>query len=59
MSTIEMDEELNLRHRRFAGAKAGRKIYALVAALVVAAALAGCAAFQSSDPAVAGPTYRR
>jgi osmotically-inducible protein OsmY len=54
MSTIEMHEELNQRHRRFLGTKAGtKKIYALVAALIVAAALPGCAAFpQSSDPAV-------
>jgi hypothetical protein len=54
MSTIEMHEELNQRHRRFVGTKAGtKKIHALVAALIVAAALPGCAAFpQSSDPAV-------
>jgi hypothetical protein len=54
MSTIEMHEELNQRQRRFLGTKAGtKKIHALVAALIVAAALPGCAAFpQSSDPAV-------
>jgi hypothetical protein len=54
MSTIEMDEELNQRHRRFLGTKAGtKKIHALVAALIVAAALPGCAAFpQSSNPTV-------
>jgi hypothetical protein len=54
MSPIEMDEELNQRHRRFLGAKAGtKKIHALVAALIAAAALPGCAAFpQSSNPTV-------
>jgi hypothetical protein len=54
MSPIEMHEELNRRHRRFLGIKAGtKKIHALVAALIVAAALPGCAAFpRSSDPAV-------
>jgi len=54
MSTIEMHEELNQRHRRFLGTKAGtKKIHALVAALIVAAALPGCAAFpESSNPAV-------
>jgi hypothetical protein len=54
MSTIEMHEELNQRHRRFLGTNAcTKKIHALVAALIVAAALPGCAAFpQSSDPAV-------
>ena len=52
MSPIEMDEELNQRQRRFLGTKAGtKKIHALVAALIVAAALPGCAAFpQSSNP---------
>jgi hypothetical protein len=54
MSPIEMHEELNQRHRRFLGTKAGtKKIHALVAALIVAAALPGCAAFpQSSNPTV-------
>jgi BON domain len=54
MSTIEMNEELNQCHRRFVGTKAGtKKIHALVAAFILAAALPGCAAFrQSSDPAV-------
>jgi hypothetical protein len=54
MSTIETHEELNQRHRRFLGTKAGtKKIHALVAAFILAAALPGCAAFpQSSDPAV-------
>jgi hypothetical protein len=49
-----MHEELNQRHRRFLGTKAGtKKIHALVAALIVAAALPGCAAFpRSSNPAV-------
>jgi hypothetical protein len=52
MSPIEMDEELNQCHRRFLGTKAGtKKIHALVAALIVAAALPGCATFpQSSNP---------
>jgi hypothetical protein len=54
MSPIEMHEELNQRHRHFLDTKAGtKKIHALVAALIVAAALPGCAAFpRSSDPAV-------
>jgi hypothetical protein len=54
MSTIEMHEEMSQRHRRFLGTKAGtKKIHALVAALLVAAALPGCAAFpQSSNPTV-------
>jgi osmotically-inducible protein OsmY len=54
MSTIEMHEELNQRNRRFLCTKAGtKKIHALVAVLIVAAALPGCAAFpQSSDQAV-------
>jgi osmotically-inducible protein OsmY len=47
MSTIEMHEELNQRHRRFLCTKAGtKKIHALVAALIVAAALPGCATIE-------------
>ena len=47
MSTIEMHEELNQRHRRFLGTKAGtKKIHALVAALIVTAALPGCATIE-------------
>jgi osmotically-inducible protein OsmY len=47
MSTIEMHEELNQRHRRFLGTKAGtRKIHALVAALILVAALPGCATIE-------------
>jgi hypothetical protein len=54
MNPIERHEELNQRHRRFLGTKAGtKKIHALVAALIVAAALPGCAAFpRSSNPTV-------
>jgi len=47
MSAIEMHEELNQRHRRFLGTIAGtKKIHALVAALIVVAALPGCATIE-------------
>ena len=47
MSTIEMHEELNQRRRRFLGTIAGtKKIHALVAALIVVAALPGCATIE-------------
>jgi osmotically-inducible protein OsmY len=47
MSTIEMHEELNQRHRRVLGTKAGTKrFHALVAAFILAAALPGCATIE-------------
>jgi hypothetical protein len=54
MSLIEMYEELKHRRRRVLGIKAGmKKSHALVAALIVAAAPPGCAAFpHSSNPTV-------
>ena len=54
MSTIEIDEELKQGRRRWPGSKSStNRLRALVAASIIVAALAGCAAFpQSSDPAV-------
>jgi len=54
MSTIEIDEELRQGRRGWLGSKSSTKRHrALVAALVLAAASPGCAAFpQSSDAAV-------
>jgi hypothetical protein len=54
MSTIEIDEELKQGRRRRLGSKSSTKrLRALVTAVILAAALPGCAAFpRSSDPAV-------
>jgi osmotically-inducible protein OsmY len=54
MSTIEIDEELKQGRRRRLGSKSStNRLRALAAAVILAAALPGCAAFpQSSDPAV-------
>jgi hypothetical protein len=54
MSTIEIDEELKQGRRRRLGSKSSaNRLRALVTAVILAAALPGCAAFpRSSDPAV-------
>jgi hypothetical protein len=54
MSTIEIDEELKQGCCRWLGSKSStNRLRALVAAVILAAALPGCAAFpRSSDPAV-------
>ena len=54
MSTIEIDEELKRGRRRRPGSKSSTsRPRALVTAVILAAALPGCAAFpRSSDPAV-------
>jgi BON domain-containing protein len=54
MSTIEIDEKLKQGRRRWPGSKSSMsRLRALVTAVILAAALPGCAAFpRSSDPAV-------
>ena len=54
MSTIEIEEELKQGRRRRLGSKSStNRLRALVTAVILAAALPGCAAFpRSSDPAV-------
>src|ERR1700723_971657 len=54
MSTIEIDEELKQDRGRWLGSKSStNRLRALGTAVILAAALPGCAAFpRSSDPAV-------
>ena len=54
MSTIEIDEKLKQGRRRWPGSKSStNRLRALITAVLLAAALPGCAAFpRSSDPPV-------